>query len=259
MLMSGPGCTPRRRNIRAAGLLIAWQDQENTARRFAVPVPAESRSRRRRVSRSSAASELSGARGWAMARDAAMFTAKGRRAHRPISSSAAACSLVMRAGPSRRTSSSRASLVVSRSTVSGMAPSRAIRSVSRLRLVISTMQPAAPGSKGRTCSGSRALSKTIRMRLSASTLRYKPIWAPRSAGMRPAGTCSASRNLRTAVAACMGAQDGSNPRRSTYSCPSGKRARTRCAQCTASVVLPTPAVPATAEITTDAGSTAAAG
>jgi hypothetical protein len=43
---------------------------------------------------------------------------------------------------------------------------------------------------------------------------------------------------------------GSYPRRSTYSCPSGNRSATRCAQCTASAVFPTPAVPDTAEITT---------
>ena len=36
---------------------------------------------------------------------------------------------------------------------------------------------------------------------------------------------------------------GSKPRRLTYSCPSGNRSATRCAQCTARVVLPTPAVP----------------
>ena len=35
-----------------------------------------------------------------------------------------------------------------------------------------------------------------------------------------------------------------------YSCPSGNRCRTRWAQCTAKAVLPTPAVPDTAEITT---------
>jgi hypothetical protein len=36
---------------------------------------------------------------------------------------------------------------------------------------------------------------------------------------------------------------GSRPRRSRYSSPSGKRSATRCPQCTARAVLPTPAVP----------------
>src|SRR5262249_42676954 len=42
------------------------------------------------------------------------------------------------------------------------------------------------------------------------------------------------------------------PRRLTYNCPSGNWSATRWAQCTASAVLPTPAVPDTAEITTAA-------
>ena len=50
-----------------------------------------------------------------------------------------------------------------------------------------------------------------------------------------------------------GEPDGSKPRRFTYSCPSGNRWATRCAQCTARAVFPTPAVPPMAEITTVPG------
>jgi hypothetical protein len=71
--------------------------------------------------------------------------------------------------------------------------------------------------------------------------------------MRSGGTLRASRNPRTASAADIGAPEGSKPRRFTYSCPSGKRAATWCAQCSASAVLPTPAVPPIAEITTVPG------
>ena len=67
--------------------------------------------------------------------------------------------------------------------------------------------------------------------------------ASRSAGIRCGGTPSASRKPRTASAGSITAPPGSKPRRLTYSCPSGNRSATRCAQCTARAVLPTPAVP----------------
>ena len=66
--------------------------------------------------------------------------------------------------------------------------------------------------------------------------------------MRSGGTAKASRNPRSAWLASAAGPAGSNPRRLTYSCPPGKCAATRCAQCTARVVLPTPAVPAMTEM-----------
>ena len=48
------------------------------------------------------------------------------------------------------------------------------------------------------------------------------------------------------------AGSGPYPRRFTYSCPSGNRSLTRCAQCVTRAVFPTPAVPETAEISTAA-------
>jgi hypothetical protein len=58
------------------------------------------------------------------------------------------------------------------------------------------------------------------------------------------------RTPRTASAGVIGGPAGSNPRRFTYSCPSGNRWATRCAQHSASAVLPTPAVPPIAEMIT---------
>ena len=58
----------------------------------------------------------------------------------------------------------RASAKVGRSSASGRAPSAAIRPVSWLRLVTTTTQPGDPGSSGRTCSASRALSNTTSTR-----------------------------------------------------------------------------------------------
>ena len=56
-------------------------------------------------------------------------------------------------------------------------------------------------------------------------------------------------NPRSAAAGVTGSV-GPKPRRCTYSCPSGNRSATLCAQCTASAVLPTPAVPPIAEMST---------
>src|SRR6266508_2291278 len=76
---------------------------------------------------------------------AAMARARGRRAHRVMSSWTASGSAVTRLAPRRVTRSWRASSVVSRSRVSGWAPSMAIRPVSRLRLVTRMRQPGEQG------------------------------------------------------------------------------------------------------------------
>ena len=56
-----------------------------------------------------------------------------------------------------------------------------------------------------------------------------------------------------ASGAVTGVPEGSKPRRFTYSCPSGNRPATWCAQYRASAVLPTPAIPPIALITTVPG------
>ena len=129
------------------------------------------------------------------------------------------------------------------------APSEATRPASSLRLVIRTMAVGVAGSSGRTWAGSRALSSTISIRRPSSRLRYSACRPSSVAGRRAAGTPSASRNARSASAGGSGSA-GPNPRRFTYSCPSGKSAAARRAQCTASAVLPTPAVPPIAVIST---------
>jgi hypothetical protein len=87
--MSGPGCTPSSRNIRAA-MAPRWQsDQENTDRMSVTASPASRMSRRRRASRNCAARSASGRAGSVAARAAAMFSAKGSRAHSPIRACAA--------------------------------------------------------------------------------------------------------------------------------------------------------------------------
>ena len=82
----------------------------------------------------------------------------------------------------------------------------------------------------------------------ASRLRYSETCPSGSAGNWRGGAPSTSRKVRTAYAGATGGSTGSKPRRLTYSCPSGNRWATRWAQCTARVVLPTPAVPASAQM-----------
>ena len=72
----------------------------------------------------------------------------------------------------------------SRSSVERVRAVGATRPVSWLRLVTTTRQPGEPGSSGRTCSASRALSSTISIRRPASWLRYSAACASRSAGIR---------------------------------------------------------------------------
>ena len=159
-------------------------------------------------------------------------------------------SAATRSAPRRLASSSRASVTVSRSRARRRAPSVAIRPASWSRLVTMARHPGEPGRSGRTCSALRALSSTTRTRLPASRLRKSPVCAVRSSGIRAGGTPNASRNPCSACRGSSAAPSWSNPRRPTYNCPSGNRSATRCAQCTARAVLPTPAVPDTAQIAT---------
>ena len=187
------------------------------------------------------------------ARAATTVRASGSRAHAAMMSSTASGSLSTRLAPSRRARRSPASAAVSRFSVSGYAPSVATRPVRWLRLVTMARHPDEPGSSGRTCSTSRALSSTTSTRLPLSRLRYRAAWAGRPAGIRATGIPNASRNPRTASSGSSACPSGSKPPRLTYNCPSGNCAATRCAQCRARAVLPTPAVPDTAEMITWAG------
>ena len=107
-VISGPGGTPSRRNIRAACRSGARYDQENTARTLAGASPASSASSRCRASRSSAASRPAASAAGPTARAAAIASASGSRAQSAISSPAA-WARRLPGGPSSRASSSRAS------------------------------------------------------------------------------------------------------------------------------------------------------
>ena len=213
--MPGPGCSPSRRNSLAASSLSAWQDQENTARTSVARSVPPNGSRVSSAAHSSAAIAASGNPGLAAARAAAMLSASGSRAHRSMISPTASGSPATRASPSRRASRSLASAVVSRSRLTGQAPSAATRPARSLRLVTITRHPGEPGSSGRTWPASRALSSTTSTRLPATWLRYSAVWACTPSGILASGTPSASRNPRTASAGSAGCPPGSNPRRFT--------------------------------------------
>ena len=172
-------------------------------------------------SRSCRANAASAKSGYTAARAATIASASGNPAHAARISPTGSGSAATRPGPRRRASSSSASASVSRPRVTGWAPSVVIRPMSWSRLVTSTRHPGEPGSSGRTWSASRALSSTTSTRRPATRLRYSAAWASRSAGIRSGGTANASRKPRTASAGAMTDPVGSNPRRFTYSCPSG--------------------------------------
>ncbi len=187
---------------------------------------------------------------------AAMRRASGRCPQRRASSSTAPDSPAARSLPSSRTSSARESAGSRAESVSLRAPSRATSPGRAARLVTSTWHPGPPGSSGRTWSACRASSSTTSVRVSASRLRKSAAASAASVGTRSGATSSERRSL---VSASAGESGGAAawPIRFRYSWPSGKRCRTRCAQCTASALLPTPGAPASTVIDTAPGSLSA--
>src|SRR6266540_2011891 len=123
------------------------------------------------------------------------------------------------------------------------------------RLVIRVRPPGLPGSSGSTCCSSAALSSTTSARMPASRWRYNPVRADRSWGIWWPGTPNRRRKLSRTAAGSAGGWAGSGwkPRRLTNSVWSnGCSPASRCPACTASRVLPTPAMPSIAAITTAA-------
>ncbi|MFF3958922.1 hypothetical protein ACFYY1_37815 [Streptomyces sp. NPDC001890] len=107
-----------------------------------------------------------------------------------------------------------------------------------------TAQPELPGSSGRTWAASAALSSTNSRRRPAVSVRSSAARASSASGIRSGATDSASRKPRIASPGGIGSVTGAKPCRFTYSWPSGKCGAARCAQCSARVVFPAPAVPA---------------
>lgn len=162
-----------------------------------------------------------------------MRRASGRCAHTPASSATADGSAAARPAPTSRASRSYDSSGSSTSSAIRRAPSRAARPASWSRLVTTTAHRGLPGSSGRTWSGSPALSSTTSTRRSARTDRYSAAASSTSSGTWSGAT---PRACRKRVSASIGRSGGvvAKPRRSTWSCPSGNRSRTRCPQWTAS-------------------------
>ena len=150
--------------------------------------------------------------------------------------------------PIRVRSRSSASGAGSRGRSIRRAPCRATSPARLSRLVTRVRQDGEPGSSGRTASADRALSSSTRICRSASRLRYRALRSARSYGTSAGLTPSARRKPASTSPGSVGCS-GPYPRRSTYNWPSGKCSAIRCAQCTASAVLPTPAVPDRATIT----------
>ena len=122
--------------------------------------------------------------------------------------------------------------------------------VSRRRLVIRTRLPAVPGSSGRTCSCPVASSSTSSTFLPARQSRQHPARASSPAGIASAPSPAARSKLASASAGSTGRCPGVCAWSGRKICPSGKRPASRCAACTARVVLPIPAIPPMAWIPT---------
>ncbi len=149
-----------------------------------------------------------------------------------------------RSSPIRAASAVSASSGVQASRPISAASESVARSVSRLREVTTVRHPGAAGSRGATCSASRALSRTTISRRDAARSRSRAPRSPVRRGISPVGAPRAVRKPPRASPGSRGRPESSKPRRFTHSLPSGKCSATRCAQCTARVVLPTPAMPA---------------
>ncbi len=180
------------------------------------------------------------------ARTGAESPATRARGSPPAAATCAFNASVRRVDAGRRVSSSRASTGGSGASVISSAPSEAVSVTIRSRLVTITRHSAAPGSSGRTCPAPSASSSSKSIRRPARWLRNSAARAPVPAGISSSATPSMDSRDRRASAALTGGPSGSDPRRSRWSCPSGKRAATRCAQCTASADLPTPGMPSIA-------------
>ena len=118
--------------------------------------------------------------------------------------------------------------------------------VSRRRLVTSTRLPAVPGSSGRTCSCPAASSSSSRIFLPATWSRHRAARASRPGGICAAATPAVSSRLASASAGSTGRWPGVWACSGRKNCPSGKLPASRCAACTAKVVLPIPAIPSIA-------------
>ncbi len=241
--MSGPGTRLRRRNSRAAvGVSWRYDRSKAPATRRSPAVSASSR-RSSRASRSASLRRLQPVR--VASQLPATLRASGRCPQSRATSARAAGSAAARSSPTRQERKAADSAVPRpprgrRCTLS--------RPVSMRRLVTSTSARPVPGSNGRTWASSRALSRTSRHLRSASTCRYRAGWAGAPALARSrSGTPSA---LSTPTISSAGAGGVSSvPRRSTTSCPSGKRSASRRAARRARLVLPVPGAPETATTT----------
>ncbi len=111
------------------------------------------------------------------------------------------------------------------------------------RLVMMVRAGPDPGSSGRTCASSAALSRTRTTRCFRTSERYRPARSWASAGTSLPGTPSARSSCARASRGVSGV--AAMPMRSSESWPSGNRWARVCAACRANAVLPRPGCPQT--------------
>ena len=153
-----------------------------------------------------------------------------------------------RPGPARAgRSSAAASSAVSRSSVDRVRAVGATRPASWSRLVTTTRQPRPAGQQRPDLVGVAGVVQHHQHPPAGHQAAVQATARRGPAGMPAAATPSAVAGTPASASPAVDRlAAGSKPRRFTYSWPSGNRSATRCAQCTASAVLPTPAVPTTA-------------
>ena len=242
----GPGAGRAAGTSRAASAAGAGTTRRTRARTAApASPPASSRSSRPRWSASSATRSASGIAGRAAASSAATRSASGRRAH-CSASAAAACGSASTRAPTQRGAAGRVASVGGQQVeVDAGGRRRAATSPARLsRLVTTRSSGPVPGSSGRTCSTEWRVVQHDQHppagqlgAVAGGALVHVHAGCPRPV------TPSALRNPASASAGSSAGRGRSRAGRRR----AGRRGtgrRTRCAQCTASAVLPTPAVPA---------------
>ena len=179
-----------------------------------------------------------------------MCSASGRPAHQAATSATAAASAATRAWPSSRVSSSTDSGSVNWARVSRCASSLTVSPRKRAAARDQDQRARPPGSSGRTCSADRGVVEHDQRRRVASVLRS------RRGPLVQAGRHLLGRHAQRAQERVQRRSPGRPARRGRSRAGSrraghrGTGRATRCAQCTANAVLPTPAMPSTAITTT---------
>ena len=205
------------------------------------------RASRSRAAARSAARSAAVQAGWWRSWLASIPIASGRYPHSRVISPTAASPA---RSPGRAASRASSAAASPGGRASRLTTAASCSAVSRRRLVTSTRLPAVPGSSGRTCSCPAASSSSSKIFLPATWPRHRAARASTPGGICCGASPAVSSKLASASAGSTGRWPAVWACSGRKNCPSGKPGASRCAACTAKVVLPIPAIPSIARMPT---------